>query len=830
MKNYKGSKNFPDPLAPQEEKQSKGYGLRYAKAIEAQWGKKSESSSVFKKRYNLFEKNRRYANGTQDTNIYKKLLNNLDPNSGDGSLMNIDYTPVPVLPKFVRIVVNKILSKNLYPNLEAIDPLSSSEKNKAKKLMEIKTAMKEQLMQMKQMTGMAIGGQSPESLPDSKEEAEIFLSNNIKSDAEIAAQVATNMTLSWNNFNDSTFRRCVNDLVSLGICVVKRSNDPNYGIKTDYIDPKDFIHSQTEDPSLSDLVYAGHVISMPIQELKRLAGDELNEDDYKEISKKVKGSYSNSSTYDNKLGKRVYEYDEHMVDILQFEFKSTDCMFYEEKENRHGNSNFFYEGFDYKEKTGSVFQRTPHKMEVTNIYKGYYILGTDKIFGYGRMHNVPKNIHDISKAELSYSAVCTNLMDMTPKSMVDSCIGFADMLQLTHLKIQQSIAKAKPDGLIIDIEGLENVELGKGGELQPLELHDIYEQTGVFYYRSKNPEGGFQNPPVREIGNSIRNINELIGLYNHYLRMIRDVTGINEVVDASSPKGEALVGVQQQAIAASNNATFDITNASMILYKKVCSDIVKCLQILPKESVIMSVYENAIGKSNMKVLSSFKDLPMFNFGVQVQKDMEDKDKAYLEQNIQISLGQKEIDLEDVMAIREIKDVNQAERLLILRRKKRMENMQKMAMQNSQMQAQQAQQAAMASAQMKQQELQAQAQIDAQKMQLKAQLEMQLAQMQHEFNKEIETIKAQATLGFKETDENFKEKLETLKEDRKDDRVKKQAVEQSKLISQRKGTRGELSEAVSGPSIPQPMPINPMLPSPQGKPQSPMEGMLKSITQ
>ena len=792
MKNYRGSKNFPDPLASQQEKESDSYGLRYAKAIESQWGKKSDSNSVFRKRYDLFEKNRRYANGTQDTNIYKKLLNNLDPNSGDGSLINIDYTPVPVLPKFVKIVVNKILARDPYPNLEAVDPLSSSEKDKAKKKVEDQVKRKQELLAFKQKTGVVLDI-DPEELPDTLEEAEIFIENNIKSDAEIAAQIATNMTLSWNNFNDATFRRCVNDLTALGICVVKRSNDPNYGITTSYIDPKDFIHSQTEDPSFSDVLYAGHVKNMPIQELKRIAGDDLNEDDFAEISRKLKGSSSSSSKYDTTLGKTVYDYDEHMVDVLEFEFLSTDCMHYEEKENRHGNRNFFFQGFEYKEKSGSVFERKPHKMEVTNVYKGYYVIGTDKVFGYGRAHNVPKNIHDISKASLSYSATATNMMDMTPKSMVDGCVGFADMLQLTHLKIQQSIAKAKPDGLIIDIEGLENVQLGKGGELQPLDLHDIYEQTGVFYYRSKNPDGGFQNPPTREIGNSIRNINELIGLYNHYLRMIRDVTGINEVVDASTPKGDALVGVQQQAIAASNNATYDITNASMLLYKKVCTDIVKCLQILPEGSVIMEVYKNAIGESNMNVLSGFNDIPMYNFGVQVQKNMEDKDRAFLEQNIQIALSQKEIDLEDSMAIRDLKDINQAERLLISRRKKRLMMQQQMAQQNSQMQSQQAQQAAQMSAQMRQQEMQMEAQLESQKLQLKSQLEMQLSQMKHEFNKEIEMIKASATLGFRTEEQEFKEKLEVLKEDRKDERVGKQAAKQSKLISQRKDQRGELPE-------------------------------------
>lgn len=797
MKQYSGKKNFPDPLAPQDEKESKAYGLRYAKAIESQWGKKSDSTSLFAKRYNLFKINEEYANGVQDTTIYKRLLNNLDPNSGDGSLMNLDFTPVPILPKFVRIVVNKILGRNLYPNLEAVDPLSSSEKNRDKKRIEIQVALKKELMAFKEKTGANVG-MPIEAIPDTEAEAEIFIGENVKSDAEIAAQIATDMTLSWNNFDDNVFRRCVNDLASNGMAVVKRTNDPNYGIKTQYVPPKDFIHSQTSDPSFEDITYGGHIRTMPIQELKRLAGGELEEEDFAKIAKQVTGRVSSSFKYDNSSGKNIYDYDEYSVDVLEFEFLSTDCMYFEEKENRHGNRNFFYEGFDYKEKAGSVFERKPHKMEIVNVYKGYFILGTEYLFGYGRMHNVPKNIYDISKARLSYSVIATNLTDMMPKSMVNSCIGFADMLQLTHLKIQQAIAKAKPDGLIIDIEGLENVQLGKGGELQPLDLHDIYEQTGVFYYRSKNPEGGFQNPPIREIGNSIRNINELIGLYNHYLRMIRDTTGINEVVDASTPKSEALVGVREQAIAASNNATYDITNASMILYKSVCNDIVKCLQILPEESVIMEVYKNAIGETNMGVLTSFSKLPMYNFGVQVQRDMDDKDKAYLEQAIQISLGQKEIDLEDAMAIRELKDVNQAERLLIVRRKKKMEQQQAMMMQQQQMQAQMAQQAKAMELQMEGQKMQAEAQIEAQKMQLQAQIDAQLAAMRHEFNKEIETIRATATLGFKETDEEFKQKLEVLKEDRKDDRVKKQAVEQSKLISQRQGNRPELKNDGENP--------------------------------
>ncbi len=799
MQDNKGTKKgFPDPLATPEEKSSKKYGIQYAKAIDSQWGRMTDSGSLVGKRNRIFERSRDYATGTQDTNIYKQLLNSLDPSNGDGSLMNLDYTPVPILPKFVRIVVNKILSRGLYPNLEAVDPISTSEKNKKKRLIEVQVENKQMSLDLKEQTGIVLG-EDPEKLPDTKEEAEILFGTNIKSSGEIAAQLATELTLQWNNFEDAIFRRSVNDLVTLGMAVVKRSNDPNIGIKTSYVDPVMFIHNYTEDPGFEELNYAGHIKKISIAELRRLAGDELSEEDLEKIASKVKGKNGNDSSrytkkhFDQTLNKMTYGYDEYTIDVLDFEFLTVDKMCFEEKENRHGNTNFFYKGHDYKEKTGSVFERRPHVMNVKVVYGGSYILDCGILYDYGKKKNIPKNIHDLSQARLSYSVVATNLRDMIPKSMVDSCTGFADMLQLTHLKIQQAIAKAKPDGLIIDIEGLENVQLGKAGELQPLDLHDIYEQTGVFYYRSKNPEGGFQNPPVREIGNSIRNINELIGLYNHYLRMIRDATGINEVVDASTPKGEALVGVREQAIAASNNATYDITNASMILFKKTCDDIVKCLQILPIDSVIHKAYQNAIGKTNMDAISTFSNLPMFNFGVVIERDMEDKDKAYLEQNIQVALQQKEIDLEDAIAIRQLRDVNQAERLLIVRRKKRMDKMQEMAMQNSQMQSQQAQQAAAASAQMKMQEMQAEAQIEIEKMKIKNDFEVQMESMRHEFRKEIETIKAQATLGFKEDDQNFKEKLEIFKEDRKDDRIGKQTADQSKLISQRQGKIEEVSE-------------------------------------
>lgn len=796
-----GKKNygkFPDPLASQVEKASDEYGLKYAKAIESQWGSMDNVSSTAGARLKDFEKNRDYANGTQDTAIYKQILNSLDPNNGDGTLLNLDWSPVPIVPKFVKVVVNKVLSRKPYPSVEAIDPVSKGEKDEKKALIEMSIENKAMLQEAR-----SIGLQTeldPSELPDSTEEAEIFMDQNIKTNAEIAAQVGTSLTLDWNDFDDNVYRRCVEDLVVCGMGVAKRVNDPNYGITVEYVDPAKFVHSYTEDPNMTDIVYGGHVKHMSISELKRIAGDAFTEKEYEEIAKKAASkSFNDSSkfntrTYDKVSNSMRYGYDDYLVEVLDFEFVSVDCVYYESKESRFGNVGFYFKGSEYKPPAESVYNREPYKMEVETVYGGSYLLSMNKVFGYGVKKNVPKNVHDLTKARLSYSVACTNLRRMRPKSMVGSIIGFADQLQLTHLKIQQAIAKAKPDGVIVDIEGLENVQLGRGGELQPLQIQDIYEQTGVFYYRSKNPDGSFQNPPIRPIDNTIRNIQQYVQLYNHYLTMIRDASGVNEVMDASTPKGDALVGVQQQAIAAGNNALYDITNASMIIYKRVCQDVVKCLQIIPTDSVLYRVYEKAIGKYNMEILSSFADLPMYNFGVRVVKEMSDEDRIFLEQNIQQSLAQKEIDLEDALAVRQIKDIDQAQRLLVVRRKRRMSKVQQQQQQNMQMQQQMNAQAQQMAQQMQMQKMQMEAQLEAQKIQLKGQSEIQVAQALHALRKEIEMIRAQATVGMRSTEQEFREKIDILKEDRKDSRIDKQTSAQSKLIAQRKGERPVMEEA------------------------------------
>mgnify|MGYP001026029234 FL=1 len=785
---------FPDPSANSIVKVSSAYGKQYAKAIMSQWGGLENNQGLFQKRQREFERNRDYAQGTQDTRIYKQILSSLDPSGNDGTLLNIDWSPVPIVPKFVKIVVNKILSRKPYPNVEAVDPVSRTEKEMRKAKVKAVIENKEFLKEMRSM-GVALS-EDIDAMPDTTEEAEIFLDTNIKIAAEIAAQIATNLTLEWNSFSDSTFRRAVEDLVVCGIAAIKRENDPNHGIVERYVDPSTLIHSYSEDPNMRDLVYAAEVRQMSILDLKRFAKD-ITEEDWAKIARTYQGKFGNDANklnsmwYDPTTGKNSYGYDEFRVTVLDFEFLGLDQQVYEEKTSQYGNVGFYHKGDEYKMPTQSVFDRKPFYMDVMCTYGGLYVPNVDMLFKYGKKNNQPRNIHDLSRTTLSYSIVATNFRRMMPKSMVSSIVGFADQLQITHLKIQQAIAKAKPDGIMIDIEGLSNVSLGKGGDLSPLDLQDIYEQTGIMYYRSKNPEGGFQNPPIREINNTIRNINELIALYNHYLRMIRDATGINEVMDGSTPKGEQLVGVREQAMAAANNAIYDITHSSLVLFKRVCEDVIKCVQILPRESVLYKTYEKAIGKESMNTIKEFEKLPMYNFGVIVNTEMDDTDRLYLEQNIQASMAQGEIDLEDAIAIRRLRDIDQAERLLVVRRAKRIKRRQQEAQQNiqGQIEAQNAASAAkvQADAQIEQVKAQARLQVESEL----ARLEMQKIQLEYQLKSQLEQIKGANAKEAANISASMKKELQDMQEERKDTRVSIQAAEQSKLISQRRGERGEL---------------------------------------
>ena len=385
-------------------------------------------------------------------------------------------------------------------------------------------------------------------------------------------------------------------------------------------------------------------------------------------------------------------------------------------------------------------------LNVKAVYKGKYIIGTDYVFDYGRAENMVREKSNLSETQLSYCIIAPNMRNMRIKSIVERMIPFADQIQLTHLKLQQLIAKARPKGLAIEIGGLENVTKGDGGAVwDPLELQSVYDQTGNFYYRSIDDDGTTRHgPPITELENGIgRDLQSLIAIYNYNLERIRDVTGINEARDASQPSTEALVGVQKLALLASNNATRQMNNGLLHIMEKCASVSVLRLQDVLTTKDGFKAYQAALGDSALTSIKDMKEISHTDYGINIQALPDEEEKQYLEQNIQASLQQKELRVEDAIMVRSIKNIKLSNRMLMLRRKEYMKDMAQKAKETAQANAEQQSRAAQTAAQAKAQEIQIKSQGEMESLKMEYQLRDQFEQRQHE--RKMKEIELQETI-------------------------------------------------------------------------------------
>jgi hypothetical protein len=318
-------------------------------------------------------------------------------------------------------------------------------------------------------------------------------------------------------------------------------------------------------------------------------------------------------------------------------------------------------------------------------------------------------------------------------------VPFADQIQLAHLKIQQLLAKARPKGAAFELGALENVPKGDGTNFTPLDLQEVYDQTGNIYFRRQADDGSMSHAmPIVELENGIgKDMMSLIQIYQYNLQMIRDVTGINEARDASTPDKKSLVGVQKLALLASNNATRNINDGFLNITKRVCEDSVLKLQDFFKYSKNKSIYNFALGNDLENNIEMMEELPLRSFGMFIEVAPDEEEKAILEQNIQISLSQQQLRIEDAIAVRRIKNAKLANQMLILKRKKMQEEQQKIAEQNAQMNAQVQQQSAQSASQMKQQEMQIEAKLEQTKIQSQLQADAEKIKLEYELKRQFE---------------------------------------------------------------------------------------------
>lgn len=776
------SVGFPSQFVSDAEKNTEQFGLQIGQAIQYEWFRKDGNQCRYYSQWRDFHRLRLYARGEQPTQKYKDEL----AINGDLSYLNLDWTPVPIIPKFVDIVVNGMSDRLFKVKAYAQDAMSQAKRSKYQDMIEGQMVAKDLLQNIQEQTGVDPFTMNPDELPSTDEELSLYMQLNYKPAIEIAEEEAINTLLDENNY-DYIRKQCDYDLMTIGLAVQKHEFLPGAGVQISYVDPANVVYSYTEDPYFRDCFYWGEIKTLPITELMKI-DQSLTKEDLEEISK-----YS-QSWYDYYNVAQYYENDIFYRDtctLLYFNYKTTKKIVYKKKILDNGGTRMVEKDDRFNPPVEMMEEGRFEKVEKTIDvwYNGVMVMGTNILLKWEMAENMVRPKSASQHALPNYVAVAPRMYKGVIESLVRRMIPFADLIQMTHLKLQQVIARVVPDGVFIDADGLNEVDLGTGNAYNPEDALRLYFQTGSVIGRSYTQDGEFNNArvPIQELNSNsgAAKTQMLITNYNHYMDMIRSVTGLNEARDGSDPDPHSLVGVQKLAALNSNTATRHILDGSLYLFKSISEALTYRVSDILEYADFKDDFANKIGKYNVSILNEVKDLYIYDFGIFIDISPDEEQKAQLEQNIMIALQKGDINLEDAIDIRELKNIKLANQLLKLKRVKKQEREEKMMMQKQAITAQQ---------QIKSQEMAAQ--LAVQKIEMETRQKMQLKQAEIAF--EMEKMNNEAELKSRLMSEEFNyniqlakmsggelSKREMAKEEAKSKRISQQNTEQSQLINQRK---------------------------------------------
>jgi len=771
------SSTFPSQVVPDAEKKTYEYGLAVATAVEGEWfrgDRGTGNGGRFGNNWSRFNDLRLYARGEQSVAKYKDELSI----NGDLSYLNLDWKPVAVLSKFVDIVVNGMTDKGYEIKSFASDPYALKERTDYAFNALRDITNKDLIQEFNDITGKNFfKTPDPEQLPENRQELDMYLQLNYKQAIEIAEEEAISNVFDYNKYKE-TKKRLAYDLAVIGISAVKTNFNLANGITVDYVDPANLVYSYTDDPNFEDIYYVGEVKSLSLEEIKKQFPN-LTQSDLEEIQK-----YSGNNNYRNNFYN--YDYDTNLIQVLYFEYKTYSNQVFKIKETDQGLEKALEKPDTFDPPESDNFNRVHRAIEV--LYSGAKILGQEKMLKWELAENMTRPYSNQTKVQMNYAISAPRMYKGRIESVVSKCIGFADMIQLTHLKIQQVLSRMVPDGVYVDVDGLAEVDLGNGTNYNPAEALNMYFQTGSIVGRSLTQDGDPNRGkvPIQELQTSsgMAKIQALIQTYQYYLQMIRDVTGLNEARDGSQPAKDSLVGLQKLAAAASNTATKHILQSLMYLTVRSAENISLRISDMLSFPLTKEALLNSINQFNVSTLEEINKLNTHEFGIFLELEPDEEEAQLLERNIQVALQGGLIDLSDAIDIRQISNLKLANQFLKYRQKIKAEQVQQAQLTNIQAQAQanaqSAEKAAMAEVQ-KQQTLnegklqleQGKSQFEIQRMQTEAQIKREL--MEQEFQYNLQLAKARA---------DVEKAKESEIENRKDERARIIGTQQSEMISQR----------------------------------------------
>ena len=768
---------FPSQAVSDEEKMSSEYGLSVGRAIEQEWFNRDNNPGMYYQVSEEFNRLRLYARGEQSIKKYKDEF----ATNGDLSYLNLDWKPVPIIPKFVDIVVNGMQDRLFDIKAFAQDPVATKERTNYVKKVERDMASQEVLGVIEQELGVNARNIPKDEVPASTDELEVYMQLNYKQGIEIAEEQAINNVFLTNKYPELK-KRVDYDLAVLGIGAVKNTFNNTDGIKLDYVDPANLVWSYTEDPNFQDCYYFGEIKRIPVNELKKQFPDLPNE----EIAEFVKkGSNWTNYNKDHFNRNRNSERDNNnTLTVLYFNWKTWENNVYKIKETSTGAEKAILKDdqFNPPQDKRTRFERVAQAREV--IYEGAYILGSNILLEWNKATNMIRPSSNTNKVLMNYTVSAPRIYKGCITSLVSKMTPYADLIQLTHLKLQQTIQRMVPSGVFLDADGIAEVDLGNGTNYNAQEALNMYFQTGSIIGRSLTVEGD-QNPgkvPIQELpGTQGNQIQILIAAYNQYIQMIRDITGLNEARDGSDPDPNSLVGVQKLAAANSNTATRHILSSSMYitlaLAESICLRFKDVLEFHPTKEAFIG----ALGRFSVGSLEEMNNLHLHDFGIFLELMPDEEEKSLLEANIQAALSRDSINLEDAIDIREIKNLKLANQVLKIRRIKKQQIDQQMAQAASVAQAE-----AQGAAQIQIEEAKAQAE------QIKTESKIQYRQADIEFEIKKLEVEAQTKRELMQFEYDLNVKLKALELEAQKELVEKQnetAVEVANLKTSAKSLSG-----------------------------------------
>lgn len=753
--------NFPSHLVDPREK-GRDWILQYAKAAWSSWNNDNPREIFFNARYR-YEVNKSYAMGNQSINKYKPLMG-IDEESRE-TWLNVDWSVIPIVPKFRRIALGKLAKVDYNIVATPVDALANDENEAYFSKTRAKIMIREEAKKIDPSLLESPALQLEPGEAKDMEELEMQMKYTHKHQMAIEAEQGIKLVLEQNQI-DKLRERVREDLFDYGVAGYKEFIDSNGAIKIRSINPRNIVINHCKKNDFSDASYVGEVIEMTISDLKQMAGNEFTEEQYEDIAKNVIGKFGNPREWPSTLSIYNKGYDTFNVRVLDIEFFSVNEMVYEQRIDRRGNKIYARAKYDDKNKRKDKFERVAYKV----VYKGRWIVDTNYIFDYGLCTNMKRAKSSLMDTKLSFHIFAPEFWDMKAHGMMEQIIPIADAIQIAWYRLQNAINQSRPKGIMIEMGALEDIPLGAGGkQLTPMKVLDLYNKTGTLVYRKSDAQGRMTNyKPIEELENGLgRDAMNYWQLIQNHIQMLRDITGMNEMTDGSTPDPRTLTTVAKLAYEGTNNALYGIVNGDKKLLEGLSNDIVLRLQDVAESGEVKG-YIRSLGGNTMKFFKMSPNVALYEFGIFLEDKPTDDQRAMLMQQVQAGQAGGLLDIEDAIIIQNTDNLKVAQQLLAYKIRKRKEEEEAKAMRQQQMNAEVQMQSAQVAEQAKQQTIQVEGQVKAQIIQVEKELDAKLLELKYQYELQLEEMRQKGKVTTKEVENTGKKSVTKIRMGQPDD--------------------------------------------------------------